>query len=154
MELDLELDLVTLTKSLMSKELPLVTNLSNLSSLLKDYFKGASWVGFYLVNKTKEELYLGPFQGSVACTLIPKGKGVCGTAYLTKKSQLVEDVNKCNNHIACSSSTQSELVVPIICQEEVVGVIDLDSEHLAYFTNEHEKLLERVADLISPLFEE
>jgi putative methionine-R-sulfoxide reductase with GAF domain len=145
-------ELITMAKGLIDENLPLVSNLSNLSSLIKDNIKGTSWAGFYLSNEMHDELFLGPFQGSVACTLIPFNKGVCGKAAYTKVTQLVPDVNKFKGHIACSSSSRSEIVVPIIKNNECYGVIDLDSDDYDNFNEEDAKTLEAIADLVSILF--
>ena len=144
--------LISQTKAIMDKNLPLITNLSNLSSLIKDGIKGTSWAGFYLSNNEGTSLYLGPFQGKVACTLIPFGKGVCGTSALTKKTILVPDVNKFEGHIACSSTSRSEVVVPIIKDSKCVGVIDLDSDDYDNFNEDDSMTLETIAELIKDLF--
>ena len=125
------------------------------SSMLQPIYskiQNTSWCGFYLSYADKDELYLGPFHGDVACTLIPFGKGVCGTAALTKQTQIVENVHLCKNHIACSSKTNSEIVVPIIKQNRVIGVIDLDSEKIGNYSLKDKELLEQVAELIKDLF--
>lgn len=152
MEFDKNLPLKELIKSLMDKNLPLVSNLSNFSSAIKNYFANVSWAGFYLVDHEKNFLYLGPYQGDLACTIIPFGKGVCGTSFKEKKSIKVADVNLFQEHIACSSTTKSELVVPIIKNKQVVGVIDLDSDLLDNFNESDQVLLEEISDLISVLF--
>ena len=121
MEYELSNDLVSNVKAIIDKDIPLVSNLSNLSRLIYQSIEGTSWCGFYLTFEDRDELYLGPFQGEIACTLIPFGKGVCGTAALTKQTQLVPNVHQCKNHIACSSKTNSEIVVPIIKEDKVVG---------------------------------
>ena len=151
MKLDASFSLKTQVKTIIDTSLPLISNLSNLSSVFKAYFKNVSWSGFYLSNEDGS-LFLGPFQGDVACTKIALGKGVCGTAALEKKSQLVPNVHEIANHIACSSSTNSELVVPLIKNDKVVGVIDLDSDLLNNFTESNQKELEEVAPLIANLF--
>ena len=145
-------NLVENVKVLIDKELPLVSNLSNLSRLIYDSIPNTSWCGFYLSFEDRDELYLGPYQGPIACSLIPFGRGVCGTCALEKKTQLISNVHECKNHIACSSKTNSEIVVPIIKDDRVVGVIDLDSEEFSNFTLEHQKILEVVADILKDLF--
>ena len=113
-------------KSLLEGETDLIANLANISSALKEVF-GWWWVGFYLVKGN--ELVLGPFQGPIACTRIALGRGVCGTAWKEKRSILVPDVNQFPGHIACSSASVSEIVVPVFNKEnEVIAVLDVDSE--------------------------
>src|SRR5678816_1301480 len=114
-------------KGLLEGEQDLVANLANIAAALKEQF-GWLWVGFYLVKNN--ELVLGPFQGPVACTRIAKGRGVCGTSWLQKKTLIVPDVEKFPGHIACSSLSKSEIVIPILKGDEVVGVLDVDSELL------------------------
>lgn len=123
--------------------------LANLSALIMLEFKELNWAGFYLLKGG--ELILGPFQGKPAVAKIPIGKGVCGTAVLERKSQLIENVHAHCNHIACDSATSSELVVPIIKNKEILGVIDLDSPVIAKFDNEDKAGFERVADILSDL---
>lgn len=136
--------------SIIDKELPLITNLSNASAVLKEV-DDVSWVGFYLVKE--DYLYLGPFQGHVACTKIKIGKGVCGEAAEKKKTMVINDVSKIKNYIACSSSTKSELVVPIKKDDKVVAVIDYDSDKLSRFNDSRFiKEIEEIAKAISELF--
>ncbi|MCM1300013.1 MAG: GAF domain-containing protein [[Eubacterium] siraeum] len=123
--------------------------LSNLSALIMMEFEGLNWAGFYLLKG--KELVLGPFQGKPAVAKIPIGKGVCGTAVLERKSQLVENVHTHCNHIACDSATSSELVVPIVKNEKIVGVIDLDSPITARFDNEDKAGFEKVSNILSAL---
>ena len=126
--------------------------LSNAAALLWDALDDINWVGFYLVDPTTTsdlesgipELRLGPFQGKVACVRIPFGRGVCGTAAETKTSQLVEDVHQFPGHIACDSASNSEVVVPIVKDNQVVGVLDIDSPSVARFTQEDFAGLEQV----------
>ncbi len=110
-----------------------VANLANVAAALRQTF-GFFWVGFYLVEG--EELVLGPFQGDIACTRIPKGKGVCGTAWAESRTQLVADVDAFPGHIACSSASRSEIVVPILKDETVVAVLDIDSDRLDDFSQD------------------
>lgn len=117
-----------------------ISSLANISAALKQQF-GWWWVGFYLVKNN--QLILGPFQGTIACTSIEKNKGVCGTAWQIKETILVEDVEAFPGHIACSNASRSEIVVPIFNKEnEVVAVLDVDSEHLSYFDTTDKKYLE------------
>ena len=136
-------------KSLLHEELSLVTNLSNASAVFNQ-LENINWCGFYLVKDGS--LYLGPFQGEPACTYIPFGKGVCGTSAKEKRSIIVDDVNQFAGHIACSSLSKSEIVVPIIKDNEVVAVIDIDSPIYNRFTKEDEKTLQEIATFISKLF--
>ena len=142
----------TLSKQLQSiidKDLPLVSNLSNASSVLNQ-LPNINWCGFYLVSGNR--LVLGPFQGEVACTVIPFDKGVCGYAYRTKKTIVVNDVNNFEGHIACSTQSKSEIVTPIIKDNEVKAVIDIDSPIYNRFTKEDQELLEETADILEELF--
>lgn len=110
-------------------------NLSNASALLNQFFDRINWVGFYLIDGD-DELVLGPFQGLPACIRIPLGKGVCGTAALKKKSILVPDVHQFPGHIACDSASRSEIVVPLVKDDKVIGVLDIDSPEYDRFTND------------------
>ena len=141
--------LVEQIKSLIDKDLPLVSNLSNASAVLNQ-MENINWVGFYLVKGDK--LFLGPFQGDVACTIIPKGKGVCGTSLERKETIIVPNVNEFKGHIACSSLSKSEIVVPIIKDNEVVALIDVDAPIYDRFNKEDRELLEEIAILLAPLF--
>ena len=122
--------LIPQIKALLEGELDLIANLANIAASLKEQF-GWLWVGFYLVKKN--ELVLGPFQGPVACTRIQKGRGVCGAAWLSAKTLIVPDVEQFPGHIACSSLSKSEIVVPMKHKNEVIGVLDVDSESLNFF---------------------
>ena len=135
--------------SIIDKDLPLVSNLSNASAILKN-MDIVNWAGFYLVDG--DRLILGPFQGEVACTIIPIGKGVCGTAFKEKKTIIVKDVNKFDGHIACSSKSKSEIVTPIIKNNEVVAVIDIDSPVFDRFDESNQKILEEIALILAELF--
>ncbi len=131
--------------ALLAGEPDVVANLANIAAALKQQFKWF-WVGFYLVKA--DELVLGPFQGPVACTRIAKGKGVCGSAWQQVKTLIVPDVDAFPGHIACSSLSRSEIVVPIIHNNTVVGVLDVDSEHLDQFNETDAKYLEQVVRMI------
>lgn len=141
--------LIEQIKSLTNKELPLVSNLSNVSAVLNQ-LENINWCGFYLAKENT--LYLGPFQGEVACTVIPFGKGVCGTAAKEKKSIVVKDVNEFPGHIACSAASKSEIVVPIIKEDEVKAVIDIDSPLINRFGEEDRLLLEEIAGILREFF--
>ncbi|HSK13544.1 MAG TPA: GAF domain-containing protein [Phnomibacter sp.] len=117
-----------------------VANLANVAAALKEQF-GWWWVGFYLVDSA-DELVLGPFQGPVACTRIRKGRGVCGTAWLQEQTLIVPDVEKFPGHIACSSASRSEIVVPLRKNGTVIGVLDVDSEHFDFFDETDREFLE------------
>lgn len=117
-------------KALISGETDTMANLANVSAALKDSF-GFFWVGFYL--RKENELVLGPFQGPIACTRIQKGKGVCGSSWEQMKTLIVPNVDEFPGHIACSSLSKSEIVVPIIKNNEVIGVLDVDSDELNDF---------------------
>ena len=132
--------------ALIDGEPDLVANLANISAALKEQFKWF-WVGFYLVKG--DELVLGPFQGPVACTRIAKGRGVCGAAWQEAKTLIVPDVDAFPGHIACSSLSRSEIVVPLIYNNTVVGVLDVDSEHLEQFDETDARFLEQVVGLIN-----
>lgn len=132
-------------KYLLADESDLIANLANISALLKDTFH-FFWVGFYLVKNN--ELVLGPFQGPIACTRIKKGKGVCGAAWLNQESIIVPDVSKFEGHIACSPFSKSEIVVPLICKDEVVGVLDIDSDLLNTFDEVDQHNLEQLVSLL------
>lgn len=136
-------------KAILEKDLPLITNLSNASSVL-NLMDNINWCGFYIAYG--ETLYLGPFQGDVACTVIPFGKGVCGESAKTKKTIIVPNVLEYPNHIACSSLSRSEIVVPIMKSDCVLGVIDIDSPIFNRFTDEDKKVLEEVAKLLSEIW--
>ena len=136
-------------KSIVDDKLPLVSNLSNAAAILFKMDK-VNWAGFYLVQNNV--LYLGPFQGDVACTVIPFDKGVCGKAYRDEKTIIVDNVHEFPGHIACSSLSKSEIVVPIIVDGEVKAVIDIDSPNYSRFTNNEAKWLEKIADILAPLF--
>ena len=119
---------------------------ANTSAFVNEHLHGCNWVGFYFM--VDGELKLGPFQGKVACYRIKVGKGVCGTAVAQRKAQLVPDVHKFPGHIACDSSTNSEIVVPIIVKDEVVGVLDLDSQEFDHFHEEEKNFLERIVEIL------
>ena len=142
-------ELLEQIKGIIDKDMPLVTNLSNVSAILNK-IGNINWCGFYLVEK--DYLYLGPFQGDVACLKIPKGKGVCGTSFERKETIVVSDVNKFPGHIACSALSKSEIVVPIIKSNEVKGVIDIDAPIFDRFHDKEKEFLESVANILKDLF--
>lgn len=137
-------------ESLIAYETSLTANLANVSAALREAF-GWWWVGFYLVDG--EELVLGPFQGPVACTRIRFGRGVCGTAWKEAKSQLVPDVEKFPGHIACSSASVSEIVVPVTDKSgKVVAVLDVDSERYDVLDETDVHYLEKLAAMVAEKF--
>lgn len=137
--------LVPQIRGLLEGETDLVANLANVAAALKEQF-GWLWVGFYIVKN--DELVVGPFQGPVACTRIKKGKGVCGTSWAGRKTIIVPDVEKFPGHIACSSLSKSEIVVPIIRNNEVVAVLDVDSEEVDRYDGTDQQYLEEIVNLI------
>ena len=132
-------------KALLEGEPDLIANLANVAAALKEQFNWL-WVGFYLVKE--DELVLGPFQGPVACTRIKMGRGVCGQAWKNAETLLVPDVEKFPGHIACSSLSRSEIVVPIILNNVVVAVLDADSENLNTYDDTDKKYLQKIVDEI------
>lgn len=141
-------ELIEKCQAIVDKSLPLVSNLSNLSSLIYTEIKNTCWAGFYLCDTEKKVMYLGPFQGPIACTLIPFDKGVCGACVTSKDAILVPDVHKFPGHIACYSLTNSEVVVPIIKDDLVYGVIDLDSTQFNNYTEDDVLTLQKIAEII------
>ena len=137
--------LIPQIEALITGEDDLVANLANICAALNEQFKWF-WVGFYLVKGN--ELVLGPFQGPVACTRIAMGKGVCGTAWQQAETLIVADVDEFPGHIACSSLSRSEIVLPLFNGNEVVGVLDVDSEHLSHFDGVDKQYLEQVVKLV------
>jgi GAF domain-containing protein len=132
-------------KALIEGEPDLVANLANMVAALMEQFRWL-WIGFYLVKEN--QLVLAPFQGPVACTRIKKGRGVCGTSWEKAETIVVPDVEKFPGHIACSSKSRSEIVVPVIRDNKVMGVLDVDSEHLAAFDETDKQFLEEIVDLV------
>ena len=128
-------------RELTRKETDLIANLANIAAALKQTF-GFFWVGFYLVKGN--ELVLGPFQGPVACTRIPFGKGVCGTAWKERRTIIVPDVEQFPGHIACNSESKSEIVVPLFNNGEIIGVLDIDSDRLNEFDETDAEYLEEL----------
>ena len=134
-------------KSLLNKEENILSSLSNFTAALKQTFDKISWVGFYLFDG--EKLYLGPFQGKVACTVIEIGKGVCGSAAETKETLIVEDVDQFPGHIACDPESRSEIVIPIVKGNDLYGVLDLDSRNIGSFNELDQKYLEEYCRFLS-----
>jgi len=138
--------LIPQIRGLLEGETDQVANMANVAAALKEQFSWF-WVGFYLVKGL--ELVLGPFQGPVACTRIKKGKGVCGASWADAKTMIVPDVEKFPGHIACSSLSKSEIVIPVIRDSEVVAVLDVDSDQYEQFDIIDQHYLEEIVDLIN-----
>lgn len=132
-------------QALLAGETDSIANLANVCAALKEQF-GWFWVGFYLIKDG--ELVLGPFQGPVACTRIKKGKGVCGSSWEQEKILIVPNVDEFPGHIACASASKSEIVLPLIHKGEIIGVLDVDSEHLAHFDEIDAKYLAEILSLL------
>ena len=134
-------------KALLEKEDNLISNLSNFSAAIKDTFEKVSWVGFYLFDGKK--LYLGPFQGKVACTNIEIGKGVCGSSAARRETIIVPDITEFPGHISCDRKSKSEIVVPLIKNDRLLGVLDLDSYNYDSFSKIDEEYLEEMCKFLS-----
>ncbi len=126
--------------ALLTGETDYIANLSNASALLNQFLTNINWVGFYILQR--EELVLGPFQGLPACVRIPTGRGVCGTAVAQKETIVVKDVHEFPGHIACDAASQSEIVIPLIKNGEVIGVLDIDSPVVNRFSQDDQDGLE------------
>ncbi|WP_368736046.1 GAF domain-containing protein [Ectobacillus ponti] len=133
-------------QALIADEPNQIANLANASALLNQFLQDINWVGFYLTEGT--QLVLGPFQGLPACVRIPFGRGVCGTAAATKETQLVPDVHLFPGHIACDAASNSEIVVPIVKNGEVIGVLDIDSPLKNRFDELDQQYLEKLVDIL------
>ena len=138
--------LLSQVKAMVKDENDPIANMANVAALIQEAFL-FWWTGFYRV--IDEQLVLGPFQGPVACTRIGFGKGVCGTSWKERKTLVVEDVEQFPGHIACSSESRSEIVVPLYKGEKVIGVLDIDSERLATFDATDQLWLEQIAEVVS-----
>lgn len=139
--------LIPQIEALLEGENEAIANLANTAAALKQAL-GFLWVGFYLVKE--QELVLGPFQGPVACTRIAFGRGVCGAAWQQRQTIVVPDVDRFPGHIACSSASRSEIVVPLLHGGEVVGVLDIDSDRLDDFSKVDQEALESIASMVAP----
>ena len=142
--------LIEQARAITAGEPDLIANLSNLSALVYETLTDVNWVGFYLTREANT-LVLGPFQGKVACLRIPFGRGVCGTAASTRETQRVIDVHEFAGHIACDSASNSEVVVPIIVNDTVVGVFDLDSPSVGRFSEADAQGLTQLGRFIETL---
>ncbi len=138
-------ELITQISALVAGETDEIANMANVAAVLHETF-GFWWTGFYRVEK--EELVLGPFQGPIACTRIPFGKGVCGTAWVKAETVIVPDVHKFAGHIACSSASNSEIVVPVRKNGKIKAVLDIDSTAFDTFDETDRIYLEQIADLL------
>ena len=138
--------LVSQAKSLVSGEHDLIANMANVSALLFNQLEDVNWAGFYLHKES--QLVLGPFQGQPACIRIPIGKGVCGTAAETRIIQRIDDVHAFSGHIACDAASNSEIVIPLIVNDELIGVLDIDSPKFGRFDADDEAGLKQIADIL------
>ena len=134
-------------RSLVEGERDMIANMANISALLFNQMDDVNWAGFYLYKE--DQLVLGPFQGQPACIRIPMGKGVCGTAAATKTVQRIEDVHQFEGHIACDAASNSEIVIPIVVNNQLIGVLDIDSPNLSRFTAEDEAGLCEIVGVLS-----
>jgi L-methionine (R)-S-oxide reductase len=139
------LSLIPQLEGLLAGEDDLIANMGNVAAALKEQFKWL-WVGFYLVKD--DQLVLGPFQGPVACTRIQKGRGVCGTSWANAETLIVPDVEEFPGHIACSSASKSEIVLPVYSGSKVIGVLDVDSEQLGHFDEVDAMYLSQIIKLV------
>lgn len=137
--------LIPQIRSVISGETDMIANMANVAAILHEEFD-FWWTGFYRVEQGT--LVLGPFQGPVACTRIAKGRGVCGTAWQRQETIVVEDVEQFKGHIACSSESRSEIVVPMLKSGEVIGVLDIDSRELSCFDLTDQLYLEQIVELL------
>lgn len=142
--------LFTHAELFIDKKLNIVTNLANMSAIIMENIPDLNWVGFYLYNG--EKLYLGPFQGKAAVTLIEMGKGVCGTSAIKRETIIVDDVHQFPGHIVCDCDSNSEIVIPIIKNNQLFGVLDIDSPKINRFDevlkNDLEKLVKLLVDIL------
>ena len=138
--------LIPQIEALLYGETDLIANLANICAALKEQF-GWFWVGFYLVKN--DELVLGPFQGPVACTRIKKGKGVCGASWQQEQTVVVPNVDEFPGHIACASASKSEIVLPLYKANEIIGVLDVDSEYLSHFDEVDELYLKKIISFLN-----
>ncbi|BFT30323.1 GAF domain-containing protein [Alteromonas sp. D210916BOD_24] len=138
--------LISQAKSLVSGEQDLIANMANISALLYHNLKEVNWAGFYLFKEA--QLVLGPFQGQPACIRIPMGKGVCGTSAQSRTVQRIADVHQFEGHIACDAASNSEIVIPLVLNDELVGVLDIDSPIFDRFDQDDEKGLVEIAKIL------
>lgn len=141
--IDLQLGLLQQAQALMSSERNALANAANLCALIFSGFEGINWAGFYFLHG--DELVLGPFQGQLACTRIKVGQGVCGHAAASRQTQRVADVDQFDGHIACDSASRSELVVPLLLEQQLLGVLDIDAPITNRFSSSDQTLMENLA---------
>ena len=141
-------EVLRMIQSVVEGESDMVANMANMAALLHEEF-GFWWTGFYRVDQESDQLVLGPFQGPVACTRIPFGKGVCGTAWERAETVIVPDVHQFPGHIACSSASNSEIVIPVFQGKKVIAVLDIDSTEFNTFDQTDKEWLEKIVSLIS-----
>lgn len=132
-------------QALISDESDMIANMANIAAVLFNSLEQVNWAGFYLFKQ--EELVLGPFQGQPACIRIPMGRGVCGTSASLQQTIVVQDVHEFSGHIACDAASQSEIVVPLIVNEELIGVLDIDSPVICRFDDDDRQGLERLVSI-------
>lgn len=144
----LHADLLSAARAVTDGEPDAIANMANVAALIWQFMPDLNWAGFYRFDGT--ELVLGPFQGKAACIRIPLGRGVCGTAAATRTTQLVEDVHAFPGHIACDAASASEVVVPIVHNGRLIGVLDLDSPHVARFDSADATGLEALCTALAP----
>ncbi len=138
---------------LIKDEVNFIANISNITSVLKYSFDSILWVGFYFTDRINPgELVLGPFQGRVACTRIKFGQGVCGTSAERKETLIVNDVNEFPGHIVCDSLSKSEIVVPVLKNDKVLGVLDIDSDYYGNFDETDNKYISKILENILTIF--
>jgi L-methionine (R)-S-oxide reductase len=151
-KIDMYQALAQQSKAIISNEYDWIANLANLSALLFNGLQEINWAGFYLYKE--EQLILGPFQGQVACIRIPLGKGVCGSAAQNRETLVIEDVHQFDGHIACDAASNSEIVVPIVIDNELRGVLDIDSPAFARFDDDDKQGLERIVGILTAHYEQ
>ena len=144
---DTESFLVQSVHSLCEGNFDYISNAANISAVIFEHVPNINWVGFYFLRNNS--LYLGPFQGKVACTLIPIGKGVCGTAVAEQKIQRIDNVHEFPGHIACDAASNSELVIPLWVNNSIIGVLDIDSPLFSRFTETDENIFRQITDIFS-----
>lgn len=136
-------------EALIAGEENLIANLSNASALLNVFLERVNWVGFYLFDSEKNQLVLGPFQGLPACIRIPLGRGVCGTAASKQETMIIDDVNQFPGHIACDAASRSEIVIPLLKDNHLIGVLDIDSPDYKRFTQAEAALLQSFVKVLT-----
>ena len=135
------------TSAIIGDEKDIIANMANISALLFDALDKVNWVGFYRV--VGQELVLGPFQGKIACIRIPVGKGVCGTAVSENKTQRIADVHQFSGHIACDAASNSEIVIPVVVNEQIIAVLDIDSVAFDRFDEDDQQGLETIVEIFA-----